>query len=231
MSTRCSGLASRSFIIGRRLWPPAMMRASGPRRWSAPTASSTLRTRRYSNGPGVCTWLSFRVVPVGPLGPVLDRRVRADDRRALELLGGGLARLGVQRAGHEAAARHVAQDRAARRAGGGDRRLAAEARERQRAARVDLGDPRRLRRLALREVAEPLRGGAGVQALDQADGVAHAGLLDEQALEQVDARVEIAVDRGDDLLDGGALLDDLLHAADRLVEPGRDLLQGDDRRH
>jgi hypothetical protein len=30
MSMRYSGLASRSFIIGSRLWPPAMMRASSP---------------------------------------------------------------------------------------------------------------------------------------------------------------------------------------------------------
>src|SRR5919206_4499447 len=155
MSMRCSGLASRSFIIGSRLWPPAMRRASGPRRWSAPIASSTLSARWYSNGPGVCTWLSFPVVALGPGGPILDRRVGPDDRRAGELLRAGLARLGVQRAGHEAAAGHVAQDGPARRAGGGDRRLAAQARERQRAARVDLGDPRRPGRLALREVAEP----------------------------------------------------------------------------
>ena len=30
MSIRCSGLASRSFIIGSRLWPPAMIRAPEP---------------------------------------------------------------------------------------------------------------------------------------------------------------------------------------------------------
>ena len=30
MSIRCSGFASRSFIIGSRLCPPAMMRASEP---------------------------------------------------------------------------------------------------------------------------------------------------------------------------------------------------------
>src|SRR3954447_5335975 len=116
MSIRCSGLASRSFIIGSRLWPPAMIRASGPRRWSAPTASSTLCARRYSNGAGVCTGLSFRVVGLRLVGGavglehgrasavallpadarrvarlVLDRRVRADDRRALEALGARLA--------------------------------------------------------------------------------------------------------------------------------------------
>ena len=30
MSIRYSGFASRSFIIGSRLWPPAISRASGP---------------------------------------------------------------------------------------------------------------------------------------------------------------------------------------------------------
>src|SRR4051794_2944985 len=213
MSMRCSGLASLSFIIGSSECPPAMIRASGPRRWSAAIASSTLSARWYSNGAGVCTWLSFRVVaPVVAAGRcrfVLHRRVGADDRRALELLRARLARLGVQRAGLEAALRDVAQDRAARRARGRDGRLATQARERERAARVDLGDPRGPRRRALREVAEPGRGGAGVEALDEAEGVRHAGLLDEQALEQVDARVEVLVDRGHDLLDRGAFLDDL----------------------
>ena len=54
MSIRCSGLASRSFIIGSRLWPPAMIRASGPSRSSAAIAPSTLVARSYSNGAGVC---------------------------------------------------------------------------------------------------------------------------------------------------------------------------------
>ena len=54
MSTRCSGVASRSFIIGSRLWPPAMIRASGPSRSSAAIAPSTLVARSYSNGAGVC---------------------------------------------------------------------------------------------------------------------------------------------------------------------------------
>src|SRR4051794_4646585 len=245
MSMRCSGLASRSFIIGSRLWPPAMMRASGPRRCSAAIASSTLSARWYSNGAGVCTGLSFRVVALGledgrggpPLPDarrvarlVLHRRVGADDRRAGELLRARLARLRVERARREAAARHVAKDRAAGRARSSDRRLAAQARQRERALRVDLGDPRRLRRLAVREVAEARGRGTGVQAVDEADGVAHARLLDEQALEQIDARVEVAVDRRDDLLDRRALLDDLLHRADRLVEAQADLAQRDDRR-
>src|SRR3954469_24927544 len=158
MSMRCSGLASLSFIIGRSECPPAMIRASGPSRRSAAIASSTLCARWYSNGGGVCTWRSFRVVaPVvvaaGRGRLVLQGRVSADDRRAIELLRARLARLGVQRAGLEAALRDVAQDRAARRARSRDGRLAAQARERQRAARVDLGDARRPRRRALREVA------------------------------------------------------------------------------
>src|SRR3954463_13321612 len=55
MSTRCSGAARRSFIIGSRLCPPAITRASGPRRSSVASASSTLLARSYSNGAGTCT--------------------------------------------------------------------------------------------------------------------------------------------------------------------------------
>src|SRR3954452_8955652 len=116
MSMRCSGLASRSFIIGSRLWPPAMMRASGPRRCSAAIASSTLSARWDSNGAGVCTGLSFRVVALGlrledrrarqPLPDarrvarlVPHRRVGADDRRAGELLRARLEGLGGERGG------------------------------------------------------------------------------------------------------------------------------------
>ena len=55
MSIRCSGFARRSFIIGSRLCPPAMIRASEPSRCSASMAPSTLVARSYSNGAGVCT--------------------------------------------------------------------------------------------------------------------------------------------------------------------------------
>ena len=48
------GVASRSFIIGRRLWPPAMNRASSPRRARSSIACSTLVARSYSNGDGIC---------------------------------------------------------------------------------------------------------------------------------------------------------------------------------
>src|SRR4051794_12657056 len=164
MSIRTSGLARRSFIIGSRLWPPAMTRASGPWRWSAAMAPSTLVARSYSNGPGVCTSVRLlalaggsgvggavpvavavrrRATPAG-LGArlVAHPRVGADDRRALEPLRAPLARLRIQQTRGQAAALDVAQDRPAARAGGGDRRLAAEAGERQRALRVDLADPR-----------------------------------------------------------------------------------------
>src|SRR4051795_11058682 len=276
MSIRTSGLASRSFIIGSRLWPPAMTRASGPWRWSAAIAPSTLVARSYSNGPGVCTSGPLLGRAGGPgLGPAVTvavrrgrragragragrsgrsgrllghhaaagettahagllarlvalRRVGPDDRRALEALRARLAAPGVTQPRRQAAALDVAQHPAAR-AGGGDRRLAAEAGERQRALRVDLADPRRADLPALREVAEALGGGAGVQAVDEPDGVLHARLLDEQALEQVDARVEVAVDVADDLGDRGALLDDLPDRRDRLVEADRDLPQRGDR--
>src|SRR6266498_442405 len=90
MSIRCSGFASRSFIIGSRLWPPAISRASGPSRASDAIAPSTLVARSYSNGAGVCT--TPPLVGAGPREPladagllarlVLHRRVGADDRRA-----------------------------------------------------------------------------------------------------------------------------------------------------
>src|SRR4051794_31604156 len=269
MSIRTSGLARRSFIIGSRLWPPAMTRASGPWRSSAAIAPSTLVARSYSNGPGVCTSGPLLGRAGGPgLGAAITvsvrrgrragragrsgrllghhaaaeettahagllarlvalRRVGPDDRRALEALRTRLPRLGIQQPRRQAAALDVAQHPAAR-AGGGDRRLAAEAGERQRALRVDLADPRRADLPALREVAQALGGGAGVQAIDEPDGVLHARLPDEQALEQVDARVEVAVDVADDLGDRGALLDDLPDGGDRRIQAGRGLAQGGD---
>src|SRR5215210_7161181 len=153
MSTRCSGLASRSFIIGSRLWPPAMTRASGPRRSSVAIAPSTLVARSYSNGAGVCNVLLSRSGRLGRQPPawrsdvlaalVLLRRAGADHRRDRQLLRRLVTDARVQQAGREAAAGHVAQDCAAR-AHGRDRRLAPEPRERERALRVHLADPRRL---------------------------------------------------------------------------------------
>src|SRR5438876_6612901 len=98
-----------------------MMRASSCA-FSAAIAPVTLVARSYSNGAGVC----------------ISLLVLADHRRAARPLGG------VERAGGEAAGGRVAQRRAVR-TGGRDRRLAAEPRERQRAARVDLADARRRR--------------------------------------------------------------------------------------
>ena len=54
MSIGRSGFASRSFIIGSRLCPPASMRVSGPCFSSRSIAFWTLVARSYSIGPGVC---------------------------------------------------------------------------------------------------------------------------------------------------------------------------------
>src|SRR4051794_36636420 len=88
MSIRNSGAARRSFIIGSRLCPPAITRASGPRRWSSAIASSTLVARSYSNGAGTCTGSPPPPPhPWDPGGTLLDRRGRVKDR-----LGYGLTR-------------------------------------------------------------------------------------------------------------------------------------------
>jgi hypothetical protein len=76
---------------------------------------------------------------------------------------------------------------------GGDRPLATEPRERQRSARVDLGDAERRDRLGLWEVAQARCRGTRVEAVDEPDRIAQAGLLDEQALERVDRGVELRV--------------------------------------
>ena len=54
MSISVSGCASRSFIIGIRLCPPARMRASGPNRASRASACSTLVAFSYSTYAGTC---------------------------------------------------------------------------------------------------------------------------------------------------------------------------------
>src|SRR5712691_2255259 len=53
MSTRAFGSASRSFITGKRLWPPARTFASPPKRSSSWTASSTDEGAKYSNRGGI----------------------------------------------------------------------------------------------------------------------------------------------------------------------------------
>src|SRR5262245_55687663 len=52
MSINFSGFARRIFIMGRRLWPPARMRASAPSCAFAMTASSTLCAATKSNRDG-----------------------------------------------------------------------------------------------------------------------------------------------------------------------------------
>src|SRR6185295_1042544 len=132
----CVGFASRSFIIGSRLCPPAMMRASGPSFCSDAIAPSTLAARSYSNGAGVCNRAPLvlgraageplaRCPDVFPL-LVLLGRVGSDHGRPGQRLGPRLADLGVELPCGQAAALDVPQ----RRSGGvpgGDRRLAAEA--------------------------------------------------------------------------------------------------------
>src|SRR5262245_6726673 len=60
MSMRYSKFASRSFIIGSKLCPPATSRAVLPSRLSSPMACSTLAARSYSNGAGTCMFRAFR---------------------------------------------------------------------------------------------------------------------------------------------------------------------------
>src|SRR5262245_31828027 len=100
MSIRCVGCARRSFIMGRRLWPPAMIRASGPSRSRDAMAPSTLVARSYSNGAGVCTSRPLRLGgwrrPLARRADVLallvlDRGVGPDDRRPGQGLGAGVA--------------------------------------------------------------------------------------------------------------------------------------------
>src|SRR3954471_9224999 len=234
MSTRYSGEASRSFIIGSRLCPPAITRAPGPSLPSAAIAASTLVARSYSNGPGVCTerpLLGRQIATNTRLVAwlVLHRRIGPDDRRARHPLRVLLADLRVELPRREASVRRVA-DRRAVRAGRCDRRFATEAPWRDRAIRVDLADPRRLDLGAALEVAQAGCRRTRVQPVDQADGVLHAGLLHEQPLERVHCGVEVRVDRLHDALDGRALRDDLPDCLDRLVEAVRDLAQRNDRR-
>src|SRR5829696_3332728 len=239
MSIRRSGLASRSFIIGRRLWPPAMTRASGPCRWSAAIAPSMLLARSYSNGPGVCNGvvsdsgtagrkpLAGRADVLAPL--VALGGAGADHRRARELLRARVPDVRVERSRREAPALDVAEHGFSR-ARHGDGRLAPEPRERERALGVDLTDARRVDRRAVGEVAQAGGGGPRVEALDEPDGVGQAGLLDEQPLEQVDARVQLLVDRGQDVVDRRALLHDPADVDDHLVQARDDLPELEDRR-
>src|SRR4051794_4932475 len=90
----------------------------------APLGSGTLRREPLARGPDVVPLL------------VLDGGPGTDERRARQLLRGGVAHVRIQRAGGEAAPLDVAQY-ARPRARGRDRRLAPQPRERERALGVD----------------------------------------------------------------------------------------------
>src|SRR5262245_12869002 len=140
MSIKCSGVASRSFIIGSRLCPPAMTRASGPSFCSDAIALSTLVARSYSNAAGVCmsvarrealAWLADVLAVL-----VLHRGVRTDDRRPGHQLRPRLADLRVELPCRQASPLDVPQCGACG-VPDGDRRFAAEPCERERPLRVD----------------------------------------------------------------------------------------------
>src|SRR3954451_16833380 len=212
MSISRDGCASRSFIIGIRLWPPATTRESSCSRSDA-IAPWIVDARSYSNGAGVCIF-----------GLVLDGCVGADHRRAAGAVGR------VQAARGAAAVAGVAQGGPVG-AGRGERRLAPQAGERERAARVDGADPWRSDGRAVGEVAQARLLGAGIEAVDQPHRLRQAGLLHQQTLERVDGGVEVGVDLGDDRVDRLGLGDDLADRPDRLVEALRDLLQLEDHGH
>ncbi len=186
MSIRCSGLREpelhhRQQAVSAGDDARVRSRAAA----SDAIAPSTLVARSYSNGAGVCIRLApFASAPPGRhrrlarergmrggaevgvaarTGPA--RRCRSPASAAASPGASGGAP-GTARASRPRCRIDVAQHRALR-ARGGDRRLAAEPRERQRAARVDLGDPRRRDPLALREVAKPGGGGARIEPVDR----------------------------------------------------------------
>ena len=211
MSIRYSGFASRSFIIGRRLCPPAITRASGPCSLERCDAPSTLVARSYSNAAGICKARSFQAATVRievnwkpsdrrfgvlevtcrhPLAGradvlallVLDRGIGADHRRSRQPRGWCGAR-GVE---PRAARLPPSTLRSAGPAGLaiGDRSLAAEPGQRERALGVDLARSAAPRSRCSRGSCGTGRRGAGVEAVDEADRVDQSGLLHQQALEQ-----------------------------------------------
>src|ERR687885_1384668 len=69
MSTSTGGLASRSFISGKRLWPPARTLASSCAR-SRSSASATERGAAYLNDAGITGHLPRATLH--PRGPVVS---------------------------------------------------------------------------------------------------------------------------------------------------------------
>src|SRR5208282_1383609 len=85
ISTRCAGCASRSFIIGIRLCPPASSFPSSPNCWSIESASLTDEARWYSNDAGnIALTLLLRVADRAPDFFGFVRHVDMADAERLE---------------------------------------------------------------------------------------------------------------------------------------------------
>ena len=243
MSIRCSGLASRSFIIGSRLWPPAMTRASGAeplqRRDRALDAGRALVLEWRG---GLHAWLLSDRRDGQPLAGladvvallVLHGGVGADHRRARQrsrAAPGG--RSGIEQPRREAAALDVAQHRARP---GWPSAIGASRPSRASVSvplRVDLADARRRDRRRSpgscggRRRRRPGRGRRRGRRRPPCPA-----FLTSRPSSSVDAGVELRVDVVDDLVDRRALLEDLADAGDHLVEAAGDLaqLRGSSRR-
>ncbi len=225
MSIRCSGLASRSFIIGSRLWPPAMIRASGPSRSSAAIAPSTLVARSYSNGAGVCNRAPLAIRTAWPASACAARRCPRAARTgrarrcrspasAAASPAPGARTFGYSSARREAAALDVAQHRA--RPGW---RAAIGASRPSRASvsvplRVDLADPRRRRRPRSRgSRAGPRRRRPGRGPRRGPIASFMPAFLTSRPSSRSTPASRCRVDRVHDAVDRRALLDDLADAA------------------
>src|SRR3954447_19273015 len=112
MSMTYSRLASRSFIMGIRLWPPAINRASLPSRPSRLIACSTLLARSYSKGAGTCMHPPVDVVRTTllPRTPLVNAHLSGSLKRTL-------VRTGEQHPSHRERHQCLADRVGARRAG------------------------------------------------------------------------------------------------------------------
>ena len=178
MSIRCSGWASRSFIIGSRLWPPAMIRASGPSRSSeaiAPVDAGRTLVLEWRGGLHGAPLLRQDCLAGNCLRgwPMSSRRSYCSGE-SVPMTGerGSSAApvLAARRVQHRATPRCRRRDRAAPAPRGLAAAIGASRPSRASVSvpsRVDLADPRRHDVLALREVAQARGGGARVEALDR----------------------------------------------------------------